>query len=169
MADTVIDGVTFKDCEFTLGSTCTDNQALRYYNEINNGKVRNLVVDSCSFTNCYQGVYTSKINGIKVVDSSFDTTGHNAIAVQNSGGACDHGAVIITGNEFNNIGDRIIRFNEVGADTQITIKNNTAANFGDENGEVMKAQSLADGITYDISGDSWGDGKIVHNEVLHDR
>ena len=33
----------------------------------------------------------------------------------------------------------------------------------------MKAVSLADGITYDISGNSWGEGKKVYNEQLADK
>ena len=70
---------------------------------------------------------------------------------------------MITGNTFANIGDRIIRFGSVGADTQITIKNNTATNSGDSNGEVIKAQSLAAGVTYDISGNNWGENTKFGN------
>lgn len=171
LATTLIDGVTFKNCTFDIGNTVgTENIALRYYNENNNGKVKNLTVDGCSFNTCFQGVYTNQINGIKVINSRFDTTGHNAIAIQSGEhGAVNHKAVVITGNTFANIGDRIIRFGLVGADTQITIKNNTATNSGDGSGEVMKAQSLAEGVTYDISGNNWGDGKTVANPELTDR
>ena len=76
---------------------------------------------------------------------------------------------MITDNVFNNIGDRIIRFNNVGADTQITIKYNTATNSGDTAGEVIKATSLADGIKYDISGNNWGIGKTVANTEFADK
>ena len=166
---TLIDGVTFKKCTFNIGSTERGNQALRYYNENNNGKVKNLTVDRCSFNTCYQGVYTQKINGVTVINSSFNTTGHNAIAVQSDSEPVNHKAVVITGNTFANIGDRIIRFGSVGADTQITIKNNTATDSGDSSGEVIKAQSLAEGVTYYISGNSWGEGKTVANEEFTDR
>ena len=169
-ADTVIDGVTFKKCSFTTGGTESSNGAgLRYYNEANNGNVKNLVVDNCTFNNCFQGVYTQKINGITVKNSVFDTTGHNAIAVQSDSEAVNHKKVVITGNEFRNIGDRIIRFGDVGADTQITIQNNTATNSGDTSGEVIKAKSLAVGITYNISGNSWGEEKTVANTELIDQ
>ena len=169
-ADTVIDGVSFKNCSFTTGGTASDNgQALRYYNESNNGNVKNLTVENCSFNNCYQGVYTQKINGITVTGCHFDTTGHNAIAVQSGSEAVNHKAVVITGNNFANIGDRIIRFGDVGADTQITIRNNVATNSGDSNGEVIKAQSLAEGVTYSIGGNNWGAGKTVANTELQDR
>ena len=169
LGTTVIDGVAFKNCAFNINNTASGNQALRYYNENNNGKVKNLTVDGCSFNTCYQGVYTQKINGVTVINSSFDTTAHNAIAVQSGSEPVNHKAVVITGNTFANIRDRIIRFGSVGADTQITIKNNTATDSGDSSGQVMKAQSLAAGVTYDISGNNWGEGKTVANTELMDR
>ena len=169
LGTTVIDGVAFKNCAFNINNTASGNQALRYYNENNDGRVKNLTVDGCSFNTCFQGVYTQKINGVTVINSSFDTTAHNAIAVQSGSEPVNHKAVVITGNTFANIGDRIIRFGDVGADTQITIKNNTATNSGDSSGEVMKAQSLAAGVTYDISGNNWGEGKTVANTELTDR
>ena len=169
LGTTVIDGVAFKNCAFNINNTASGNQALRYYNENNDGRVKNLTVDACSFNNCYQGVYTQKINGVTVINSSFNTTKHNAIAVQSGSEPVNHKAVVITGNTFANIGDRIIRFGDVGADTQITIKNNTATDSGDSSGQVMKAQSLAAGVTYDISGNNWGEGKTVANTELTDR
>ena len=169
LGTTLIDGVTFKNCTFNINNTASGNQALRYYNENDNGKVKNLTVDGCSFNNCFQGVYTQKINGVTVKNSSFNTTGHNAIAVQSYIEPVNHKAVVITGNTFANIGDRIIRFGDVGPDTQITIKNNTATHSGDSSGQVMKAQSLAEGVTYDISGNNWGEGKTVANIELTDR
>ena len=167
----IINGFTFKNCTFNIGHTenNSDYIALRYYNENNNGNVRNLVVDNCKFNNCRQGVYTSHVYGVSVTNSTFNTTGHNAIAIQDFSGVGNHGKVVITDNVFNNIGDRIIRFNNVGADTQITIKGNTATNSGDAVGEVIKATSLASGIKYDISGNNWGDGKTVANTEFADK
>ena len=167
----IINGFTFKDCTFNIGHTenNSDYIALRYYNENNNGNVRNLVVDNCEFNNCRQGVYTSHVYGVSVTNSTFNTTGHNAIAIQDFSGVGNHGKVVITDNVFNNIGDRIIRFNNVGADTQITIKGNTATNSGDAAGEVIKATSLASGIKYDISGNNWGTGKTVANTEFADK
>ena len=169
LGTTVIDGVAFKNCAFNINNTASGNQALRYYNENNDGRVKNLTVDHCSFNNCYQGVYTQKINGVTVINSSFNTTKHNAIAVQSSSEPVNHKAVVITGNTFANIRDRIIRFGDVGADTQIPIQNNTATGSGDSSGQVMKAQSLAAGVTYDISGNNWGEGKTVANPELANR
>ena len=163
-----IDRFTFKNCTFNINNMADGNQAIRYYNENDNGKVSNLVVDNCKFNNCYQGVYTSHIKNIFVTNSEFDTTRHNAIAIQDFNGACDHGKVIITGNTFKNIGDRIIRFNNVGAGTQITITHNTATNSGDDNGEVIKASSIADGVTTTVRENSWGAGTTVANNQFKD-
>ena len=166
--ESTINGFTFKNCTFNINNTAKDNQAIRYYNENNNGKVSNLVVDNCKFNKCYQGVYTSHIKNVIVTNSEFDTTGHNAIAIQSSEDACDHGKVIITGNTFKNIGDRIIRFNNVGAGTQITITHNTATDSGDANGEVIKATNIAEGVTTTVRENNWGAGTTVANDQFKD-
>ena len=55
-ADSVYDGVTFEKCSFTTGGTAASNgAAIRYYNENNNGNVKNINVTECEFNNCYQG------------------------------------------------------------------------------------------------------------------
>ena len=154
----IINGFTFKNCTFNIGNTDdnSDYIALRYYNENNNGNVRNLVVDNCKFNNCRQGVYTSHIKNVTVKGCTFDTTGHNAIAIQDFKGTCDHGNVVITGNTFKNVGDRIIRFNNVGEGTTITISNNTSVNSGNSNGEIIKATTLPEGMEVTMTNDNWG-------------
>lgn len=173
---TVYDGFTFKDCTFDLGTTADGNQAIRYYNENNNGNVKNLVVEGCTFKTCSQGVYTAHVKNVTVTGSTFDTTGHNAIAIQDHKGPCDHGKVVITGNTFKDIGDRIIRFNNVGLGTTVTIKDNTAdGNSGklDEatgKREIVKATTLpvnaADSIK--ASGNNWGANTVVEGVFIDD-
>ncbi len=168
-AETSIDGVTFKDCSFTIGdiSSGDDHQGLRYMNECKNAAIKNLIVYDCSFESCYQGMYTSNIYNVWVIDSRFKTTGHNAIAIQNNASLASplsHGAVIIKNNAFDDIGDRFMRFGYVGSDTQILIRSNKATNVKLNSGgkvEVAKAGlgeegALADGIIYDIHGNDWG-------------
>ncbi len=153
----VISGFTFDGCSFTTNGTASSNgQALRYYNENNNGQVSDLTVKNCTFTNCHQGVYTSHIKNVTVKGCTFDTTGHNAIAIQDFKGTCDHGNVVITGNTFKDIGDRIIRFNNVGEGTTITISNNTSTNSGDASGEIIKATSRPESVQVTMSGNTWG-------------
>lgn len=170
-SDTVIDGVTFDGCSFTTnGISSSNGQGLRYYNENNNGNMRNLTVKDCLFNNCYQGVYTVNISGVTVSGCNFDTTGHNAIAIQSSvHGPVNHKAVVIENNNFNEISDRIIRFGEVNAGTQITIKNNTATASGDSDGEIIKAQGLAQGVTFDIGNNAWGEGTKVASPEFEDQ
>lgn len=166
LGTTVIDGVAFKNCAFNINNTASGNQALRYYNENNDGNVKNLTVDRCSFNTCYQGVYTQKINGITVMNSSFDTTAHNAIAVQSGSDAVNHKAVVITGNTFANIGDRIIRFGDVGADTAITISGNTSTNSGKEvdgKKEIIAAVDLPESVSVTMAGNKWGENTKFGN------
>ena len=164
---TAIDGVSFENCNFDINNMASGNQALRYYNELDNEKVSGLTVDNCTFTNCFQGVYTQKIKNITVTNSTFDTTAHNAIAIQSGDNAANHGDVVITNNTFTNIRDRIIRFNKVAEGTNITITDNTATNSGD-NGEVIKATSIAEGVTTAIYSNNWGPGTTVGNDEFQD-
>ena len=163
--ETTINGFTFKNCTFNIGSTADGNQAIRYYNENNNGNLTDLTVENCKFKDCYQGVYTGKIKNVTVKNSTFDTTGHNAIAIQSADEAVNHGNVVITGNTFKNVGDRIIRFNNVGEDTTITISNNTSTNSGDASGEIIKATSRPESVQVTMSGNTWGNvgGKEAKN------
>ena len=166
MSDTTIDGVTFNSCVFeTEKVDNTEKQALNFSNSLNNGKVKNLKVDECKFNNCYQGVYTNTVMNILVTNSEFSGTFHNAIAVQTGNDAVNHGAVVISGNTFTDIGDRIIRFNNVGAGTHITITNNAATSCNAEK-EAIKAESLDDGVTYMISSNNWGNAKDPYNTEL---
>lgn len=169
---TVYDGFTFKDCTFDLGTTADGNQAIRYYNENNNGNVKNLVVEGCTFKTCSQGVYTMHVKGITVKDSTFTQTGHNAIAIQSQGGdkgPCNHGEVVITGNTMVNIGDRAIRFNVVAAGTTITITGNTAA-YGDgttaTDKQCIKAETLAEGVTTTVELNNWNNYAVAANKPL---
>ena len=156
--ETTINGFTFKNCTFNIGNTDdnSDYIALRYYNENNNGNLTDLTVENCKFNSCRQGVYTSHVKNVTVKGCTFDTTGHNAIAIQDFKGTCDHGNVVITGNTFKNVGDRIIRFNNVGEGTTITISNNTSVNSGDSNGEIIKATTLPEGMEVTMTNDNWG-------------
>ena len=154
----IINGFTFKNCTFNIGNTDdnSDYIALRYYNENNNGNLTDLTVENCKFNSCRQGVYTSHIKNVTVKGCTFDTTGHNAIAIQDFKGTCDHGNVVIIGNTFKDIGDRIIRFNNVGEGTTITISNNTSVNSGASNGEIIKATTLPEGMEVTMTNDNWG-------------
>ncbi len=172
--NTIIDGVTFENCKFeTTDITTINGQAINFSNNVNNGQVKNLIVKNCDFTNCYQGVYTNQVRNVSVTGCTFNTTGHNAIAVQDNGNnPCNHGNVVITGNTFKNVGDRIIRFNNVGEDTTITITKNTAVNSGknvDGKKEIIAAVDLPESVSVTMAGNKWGEntkfGKGFENVV----
>ena len=176
--ETSIDGVSFKNCKFNINNITenkTEYYGIRFYDNSNNGKLKNLVVDNCEFNGCRLAVYTHYIWNISVTNSKFDTTGHNAIAIQatDSNPLFNHGNVVITGNNFNNIGNRIIRFNSPAAGTAITITNNTAVNSGkdvDGKKEIIAAEiTPLEGVTVRMAGNNWGEntkfGKGFENVV----
>ena len=165
-ADSVYDGITFDGCSFTTGGTdqAANGAAIRYYNEANNGNVRNITVKNSTFTNCFQGVYVQNVNGVTVVGSKFDTTGHNAIALQSTSTPVDLKTVVIQNNIYNNIGDRVLRFGDVGADSNITIEYNLATNSGNTSDEAVKATSIAAGVKVTANYNSW-DGTVVNPEL----
>ena len=181
--ETSIDGVSFKNCKFNINNITenkTEYYGIRFYDNSNNGKLKNLVVDNCEFNGCRLAVYTHYVCNVSVTNSNFDTTGHNAIAIQTTDktalgyqGPCNHGNVVITGNNFKDIGNRIIRFNEPAAGTVITITKNTAVNSGKDVGgkkEIIAAEiAPLDGVTVKMAGNKWGEntkfGKGFENVV----
>ena len=159
---------TFTNCTFNIGSTESGSYAIRYYSEDNTSIIASdLVVENCTFNTVFQGVYTQHVKNITVNGCTFNTTGHNAVAVQSGDVAYNHGAVVITNNTGTGIGDRCFRLNNVGSDTQFTIIGNnfTIADGKDE--EWIKATTLADGITYNVSGNTWNGFKAAANNEFN--
>ncbi len=48
-------------------------------------------------------------------------------------------------------------------------KVNVATNSDDDDGQVIKASSLAEGVSYDISNNDWGEGRTVYNPEFKDK
>ena len=177
-AISVIDGVTVSNCKFIgTGTASTVGQAIRFYTENQSGAagtegkvVRNLVVKNTTIDNFHQGIYTNGAYGVTVEGCTISNTGHNAIALQSISAAVNLGQVKILSNTFTNIGDRIIRIGNVAAGSSFTITYNIATNSGTRAGEVLKAETLAaEGITYDIHNNNWGEGKTVVNSEFRDQ
>ena len=175
--DSVIDGVTVSHCKFIgTGTASTVGQAIRFYTENQSGAagtegkvVRNLVVKNTTIDNFHQGIYTNGAYGVTVEGCTISNTGHNAIALQSISAAVNLGQVKILSNTFTNIGDRIIRLGNVAAGSSFSIISNTATNSGTRSGEVLKAETLASGLSYDIHENNWGEGKTVVNPEFRDQ
>ena len=176
-AISVIDGVTVSHCNFIgTGTASTVGQAIRFYTENQSGAtgtegkvVRNLVVKNTTIDNFHQGIYTNGAYGVTVEGCTISNTGHNAIALQSISAAVNLGQVKILSNTFTNIGDRIIRIGNVAAGSSFSISGNVATNSGDAHGEVLKAETLASGLSYDIHENNWGEGKTVVNPEFRDQ
>ncbi len=165
---TLIDGLHFEKCNFNSGYT-----ALHAANDANatskgmgirfvswtktTNNLHNLTVNNCTFEDCSEGVYTNPVYGVSVTNSSFKNINHNAVAIQDVDSAVNHGNVVISGNTFTNVSDRIIRFNNAGKDTTITITGNTSVNSGDSDGEIIKATTMPDSVNINMTSNTWGD------------
>lgn len=164
---TVIDNFEFNGCTFDINNTTSSNQAIRYYNENNNGNVKDLIVNNCTFKNCYQAIYTQHIKDITISECTVTTTGHNAFAIQSgTHGAVDHGEVKIINNNISGCGDRAIRFGDIADGTEITITGNNAS-YGDgttsSSEEAIKASSIAEGVTITVDNNNWNNFKDPYN------
>ena len=160
---TSVNGLHFKSCSFNSGYPTTTSEkaegmGIRFVSwTTTTDNLKNLTVDNCKFENCFDGVYTNPVYGVSVTNSTFNNINHNAVAIQDdSAAAVDHGSVVITGNTFTHVSDRIIRFNKVGEDTTITISKNTSTNSGDASGEIIKATSRPESVQVTMSGNTWG-------------
>ena len=158
-AESVLDGVTFTNCTFNINNTASGNQAIRFYSEEPTGKVKNLVVDRCTFNSCYQGVYAQDVANVTVTGCTFNTTGHNAIAVQGD----SSGTIVIKENYINGARDRAIRLGNIDVESAITVNNNIMVNSGDDRGQLFKAENI-NGATIDLNNNYW-DGKDAATAV----
>ena len=159
--DTLIDNVKFNDCKFNIANNADATYCIRLNVDGNIAKANNLVVTKCDFANSLTAVLTDGMPNVTVTDSTFSGLTRHAInPMMNSNNAPGYGRITVTGNTFKNMSTKadkgtILRMGEVGAGTVFTIKNNTATE-GITLANSIKVNSLADGITYDISGNNWG-------------
>ena len=158
--DTLIDNVKFDNCKFSIAVNADKTYCIRLNVDGNIAKANNLVVTKCDFTNGLNAVLTDGMPNVTVTNSTFSgLTKHAFNLMMGRPGAPGYGKITVTGNTFKNMSSdnsgTILRMGKVGAGAVFTIKNNTAT----ENINLVnsiKVDSLADGITYDISENSWG-------------
>ena len=160
--DTLIDNVKFENCKFSIAENADNTYCIRLNVDGNVAKANNLVVEKCEFTNGLTAVLIDGMPNVTVTDSTFSGLVRHAInPLMENSGAPGYGNITVTGNTFKNMSNAekgtILRMGDVGAGAVLTIKNNTATE-GITLANSVKVNSLADsGITYDISGNNWGE------------
>lgn len=162
--DTLINNVKFDNCKFSIADNPSDTYCIRLNVDGNLAKANNIVVEKCEFTNGNTAVLTDGMPNVTVTDSSFSGLVRHAInpMMNYLPNAPGYGKITVTGNTFKNMSTNaekgtILRMGDVGAGAVLTIKNNTATE-GITLAYSVKVNSLADsGITYDISGNNWGE------------
>ena len=169
--NTLIDNVKFDRCKFNVSDTDTNKaNCIRLNVDGKAAKANNLVVTNCEFTDGYTAVLTDGMPNVTVTGSTFSgLTKHAINPMMNWNGAPGYGRITVTGNTFKNMSSdssgTILRMGEVGAGAVFTIKNNTATE-GITLANSIKVNSLADGITYDISGNNWASGLTASDSRL---
>ena len=161
--NTLIDNVKFDRCKFNVSDTDTNKaNCIRLNVDGNQAKANNLVVTKCEFTDGYTAVLTDGMPNVTVTGSTFSGLTKHAInpMMNYLPKAPGYGKITVTGNTFKNMSSdssgTILRMGEVGAGAVLTIQNNTATE-GITLANSVKVNSLADGITYNISGNNWGE------------
>ena len=159
--DTLIDNVKFDNCKFSITDNPSETYCIRLNVDGNIAKANNLVVTKCDFANGLTAVLTDGMPNVTVTDSTFSGLVRHAInpMMNYLPKAPGYGEITVTGNTFKNMSTKadkgtILRMGDVGAGAVFTIKNNTATE-GITLANSIKVNSLADGITYDISGNNW--------------
>ena len=160
--DTLIDNVKFDNCKFNIANNADATYCIRLNVDGNIAKANNLVVTKCDFANGLTAVLTDGMPNVTVTDSTFSGLTRHAInpMMNYLPNAPGYGKITVTGNTFKNMSTNadkgtILRVGDVGAGAVFTIQNNTATD-GITLANSIKVNSLADGITYNISGNNWG-------------
>ena len=160
--DTLIDNVKFDNCKFNIANNADATYCIRLNVDGNIAKANNLVVTKCDFANGLTAVLTDGMPNVTVTDSTFSGLTRHAInpMINYLPKAPGYGKITVTGNTFKNMSTKadkgtILRMGDVGAGAVFTIQNNIATE-GITLANSIKVNSLADGITYDISGNNWG-------------
>ena len=160
--DTLIDNVKFDNCKFNIANNADATYCIRLNVDGNIAKANNLVVTKCDFANGLTAVLTDGMPNVTVTDSTFSGLVRHAInpMMNYLPKAPGYGKITVTGNTFKNMSTNaakgtILRMGDVGAGAVFTIQNNTATE-GITLANSIKVNSLADGITYNISGNRWG-------------
>lgn len=155
-AQAVNKNISFTGCSFTGDeSKMADGSFAAVKLQGDSRYFTNVAVSDCSFTNYFQGVYVQGVDGLKVENSTFDGTTHNAIAVQSSTSNPVKGKIAIDENIIRNAKNRAIRIGDVDNNTEFAINNNVMLDSGDNEGQLIKAQTLDDSVEINLEYNYW--------------
>ena len=163
---TVINGIKFDNCSFNVNDDAAQTRCLRLATG-GDCKSTGLAVTNCKFNDGYEGVLTIATTDVTVSGCTFTGLSKNAIDLLV--GTNGYGKVTVTNNTIQDMGNGngvILRLGNVDAKAALTIKDNTASGvLSFKGGLAIKVDSLANGITYDISNNNWGSLGVSHTEL----
>ncbi len=153
-----LDGLTITGCSF-IGSAAnvSVNESWNKLAHIAGGSnyIRNVLIENCSVTNAFQGVYTYGNRDITVRNCTFDNLNHNAVAIQNNV-SYNGGTIVIKDNKISNVTDRVFRVGDF-KEGSLLFENNTITSSGDKSdpsNPYYKASSIAAGVSVKFEGNT---------------
>ena len=163
---TDINEIKFDNCSFTVNDDAAETRCLRLATG-GDCKSTGLAVTNCKFYDGFEGVLTIATTDVTVSGCTFTGLSKNAIDLLV--GTNGYGKVTVTNNTIQNMGNGkgvILRLGVVDAKAALTIKDNTASGALNFKGNLaIKVDSLAKGITYDISNNTWNGLGVSHTEL----
>ena len=163
---TDINGIKFDNCSFIVNDDAAETRCLRLATG-GDCKSTGLAVTNCKFYDGFEGVLTIATTDVTVSGCTFTGLSKNAIDLLV--GTNGYGKVTVTNNTIQDMGNGkgvILRLGVVDAKAALTIKDNTASGALNFKGNLaIKVDSLANGITYDISNNKWGSLGVSHTEL----
>lgn len=156
-----VNDLTLRNCTMK-GSGASAVESNRLLSYTGNSHMANIVVDNCTASDIWQGVYTLGNRNLTVTNCTFENLLHNAFAIQDRGDV-NGGDIVISGNTVKNCNNRAVRFGKFKSGS-VKIANNTFIDSGDEKGELCKAESIAAGVAVDFAS-NYLNGKTFEQAV----
>lgn len=165
-----LDGLEISNCQFDMtNSVKASKQGSTSCVHIgsSNGErnIKNITIDTCDFTNAFQGIYVVNVENLKVSNCKFENLKHNAVAVQSSDKSSVCGDIVIQDNTFTNGEDRVVRFNNIDETASIVITDNVITEYCDSDGEILKTGAAVVGATILFDNNTYGETVLETKDI----
>lgn len=150
----LIDNLSIINCKFNLTNKNDNAQAIKLADGGSHSFGKTTICNN-TFEQAFQGMYLAGACGdradVTIKGNLIKNTVHNAIALQGNVA----GKAVIENNIIDGAKDRAFRLNTVASTADIKINNNVILNSGDDDGELIKDVSIAEGAKIDLEHNYW--------------
>lgn len=162
--DNEVKDLTFENCTFLGNKDNMKDTSFTGVKMLSEQEFyKNVIVQNCTFNDYFQAVNIAGVDDATIKNNTVDNTTHNAFALQSSQNHAK-GNILIQENYISNVSDRVIRFNGIADNANITIQNNIMLNCGDDAKEMIKGQTIGNDTTISLENNYW-DGETGETAV----